>query len=360
MSHKIFSSQNIQSSPEDLIFIQSRAEINLAIVAEYAQMMTDGTVFDPVEGVQDESGLIFVFDGHHRGEAANKARTTLLVHLRPGNRTEAEWLALAANQKHGLRRTNKDKQRVVRQALLHPYGVNLSNSELARHCGVSDKTVAKIRRKLELSSEIPKIDQRIVKRNGVTYEQNTRNIGNSQHDGSAGEPQCATTSISRQFRPALSHVHQDIIQPDEIHAFERTYPWSEGVRPGIRSDIDEQSTYQPTPQEFECPRCGEEKIVGVNGSRRWCLNCLAEWPTSDSFLAEVNAIDHQDIELPTRQQLQNRFLNLLSQLDEEDGRLSRINTWLDTLEAQLDLSQVADGPDKIMLPIVSLQVPEYA
>ncbi len=31
--------------------------------------------------------------------------------LEPGNREQAEWLVLSANQKHGLRRTNKDSRR---------------------------------------------------------------------------------------------------------------------------------------------------------------------------------------------------------------------------------------------------------
>lgn len=99
--------------PNDLIFIQSRAEINLALVEEYAQMMADGVEFDPVEGVQDEDGNFVIWDGFHRGETAKIAGTTLWVNVRPGTRLEAEWLALTANQKHGLHRTNKDKQHVV-------------------------------------------------------------------------------------------------------------------------------------------------------------------------------------------------------------------------------------------------------
>jgi hypothetical protein len=99
----------------------------------------------------------------------------------------------------------------------------------------------------------------------------------------------------------------------------------------------------------------------VNGSRRWCLNCLAEWPTAATFLAEVNAIcEQQDIELPTRQQLQYRFLNILTQLDEHDARLSRINAWLDMLDAQLDLTDNVDNRDETMLPIASIPMLEYA
>ena len=55
------------------------------------------------------------------------------------------WLALTTNQKHGLRRSRADLQRIVRLALLHPNGADLSDREIARHCGVSDKTVGKIR-----------------------------------------------------------------------------------------------------------------------------------------------------------------------------------------------------------------------
>ena len=53
----------VQFSPYNLIFVQSRAEINLSIVEEYSQMMADGVVFDAVEGVQDETGEVFVWDG---------------------------------------------------------------------------------------------------------------------------------------------------------------------------------------------------------------------------------------------------------------------------------------------------------
>lgn len=172
--------KTVQFSPYNLSFVQSRAEIDLSIVDEYAQMMEEGITFDAVEGVQDDTGEIYIWDGTHRGEAAKKAGTTLLVHLRSGTKTDAEWLALTANQKHGLRRTNQDKQRVVRQALLHPYGVQLSNREIARHCGVSDKAVGNIRREMEASAKISQIDKRIIQRGGTTYEQDTANIGSTK------------------------------------------------------------------------------------------------------------------------------------------------------------------------------------
>jgi transposase-like protein len=345
MSQESKTQKQAEYHPNELIFIQSRAEINLAVVEEYAEMMAEGIVFDPVEGVKDENGLIYVYDGYHRGEAAKQVGLPVLVNLQAGSRTEAEWLALTANQKHGLRRTNADKQRVVRQALLHPYGATLSNSELARHCGVNDKTVAKIRREMETSSEIPKIDKRMVRRNGVTYEQDTRNIGNSQGEPQNDSSQQAIPSIEQQDNlPSKSYNH-NTINPGWSQSLNGVNELSESGT-DIGAGGKEQSSYQLKSQEFECPRCGAEKIVGVNGSRRWCLHCLAEWPTAAAFLTEVKAHQGQLVERPTRQQLQARFLSILARLDEQDPQLGQISAWLDTLEAQLDLADMAEQVEK--------------
>ena len=147
--------EKILADPKELVFIQSRAETNDDLVDEYASMMRDGVQFDPAQGVRDEAGQTFIWDGLHRAEAAKLAEVLLLIEVRPGTQRDAEWLALSANQKHGLRRSRKDKQRVVRSALLHPYGANLSDREIARHCGVDHKTVGKVRAELETTGEIP-------------------------------------------------------------------------------------------------------------------------------------------------------------------------------------------------------------
>lgn len=156
--------------PHRLIFIQSRATINYAIVDEYAKMMSDGTVFDPVEGIQDGESHIYVWDGYHRGEAAKQAGIRLRVRIRPGTQTDAEWLALSANQKHGQRRSMEDKQHIVRQALLHPYGLYMSDRALTRHCGVDRRLVVKVREEMEKSGEIPEETKRFIQRGQQTYE----------------------------------------------------------------------------------------------------------------------------------------------------------------------------------------------
>jgi hypothetical protein len=307
--------------PKELVFIQSRAETNHELVDEYAAMMQDGVQFDAAQGVRDESGQIYIFDGLHRGAAARLAGLSLLVEIQPGTKQDAEWLALSANQKHGLRRSHKDKQRVIRQALLHPYGVSLSNSEIGRHCGVTDKTVARIRREMETSSEIPKMDKRIVTRSGVTYKQDTSNIGSTPTRQEEVPPGESTT-------PARYGESTETHQPDS----------------GPKTE--------PAAQEFECPRCGQEKVVGVNDSRFWCLACDAEWSTAQAFLAEVNARqDRQLGEGRTRAELQSRFIAILTSLDDE--QLAEIATWLDELERRL--AKPEGRPALLFEPMVSLE-----
>jgi predicted RNA-binding Zn-ribbon protein involved in translation (DUF1610 family) len=209
---------------------------------------------------------------------------------------------------------------------------------------------------MEATAELPQLNKRVVKKaNGETYEIDTTHIGarpvqpaveTSRRLAQATGQSPKINSSSHQVREALLYPPTGQL-PDHVN--------SENTSSPVAPLKD-----QPTPQEFKCPRCGEEKIVGVNGSRRWCLNCLAEWPAATLFLAEVNAIQEQVIELTTRQQLQSRFLTMLAQLDEQDGRLSRINAWLDTLEAQLDLTDHIDEPDETVLPITSMPVLEYA
>lgn len=156
--------------PHQLIFIQSRATINYALINEYATMMSEGIVFDPIEGVQDAEGRIYIWDGYHRGEAAKRVGVRLPVRMRPSTKTDAEWLALAANQKHGLRRSKKDKYHIVRQALLHPYGLYMSDRALTRHCGVDRRLVVKVRQEMEETGEIPEETKRHIQRGNQTYE----------------------------------------------------------------------------------------------------------------------------------------------------------------------------------------------
>lgn len=165
--------QHLTKDPHDsdISYIQSRAEMNYETIDEYAAMMESGTVFDEVSAFIEKGKHIYIYNGAHRLEAARKVSKPLLIMLRPGTKANAEWLALSANTKHGLRRSTADKQRVTKNALLHPNAATLSDREIARHCQVDHKTVGKIRADLVTSGEIPQIAEKTVTRNGTEYQQ---------------------------------------------------------------------------------------------------------------------------------------------------------------------------------------------
>lgn len=86
----------------------------------------------------------------------------------------AQWKSLAANAKHGKRRTRADKRRAINRAL-KGWGQHKSDREIARHIGCSHATVGKYRD--QLSGQIDQIEQREVTRNATRYKQDTSNNG---------------------------------------------------------------------------------------------------------------------------------------------------------------------------------------
>jgi hypothetical protein len=99
-------------------------------------------------------------DGFHRVMGANSAGLVdVLADVRKGSRVDALKYALSANSNHGLKRTNADKRNAIHVALKE--FVKLSNSELAKLCSVDDHTVADVRKSMESTSEIPRLETRI-------------------------------------------------------------------------------------------------------------------------------------------------------------------------------------------------------
>lgn len=195
-------SQQAQALPIHLIRMdggtQNRGEINFVVVAEYAEDMTDGASFPPVDAVYDGQNYWLV-DGFHRVHAATQAGfETILACVSSGTLQDAQWQSYGVNQRHGLRRTNEDKRRAVEAALCHPNAAALSNYQIAAHCGVSEIT---IRRHRELSTTLSQIAdarptaERTVTRGNATYAMQTANIGRraepvaEEYDITPEEPQ---------------------------------------------------------------------------------------------------------------------------------------------------------------------------
>jgi hypothetical protein len=167
---------------------QMRAEIDMLVVAEYAEAYREGADMPPLVAFHDGKDC-WLADGFHRLLGAEKAGLEKIAcDLRPGSKRDALLFACGANAAHGLRRTNEDKHKAVetililfdRERKVMSDGTVESNGEIAQICAVSEGLVRIVRRELEASSKITKMTSRRVKRGAAVFTQDTSNIGKSQ------------------------------------------------------------------------------------------------------------------------------------------------------------------------------------
>jgi len=164
---------------------QPRTGINTALVAEYAYLMEAGNADFPPAIVFFDGVNHWLADGFHRWHAMNKRGVDgLYCEIHEGTVEDARWYSYAANQAHGQRRSNADRARAVKAALLHPKGAGMSDRQIAEHVGVSHATVIKYRTELESTGQIDQSDNR-VGQDGRTI--NTANIGGVAEEGQAKE-----------------------------------------------------------------------------------------------------------------------------------------------------------------------------
>ena len=125
---------------------QSREKISEQTVIEYAEAMKadTGAPF-PALSVFFDGTDYWLADGFHRLLAAQRiGRKNIAADVKDGTRKDAAWASCAANQLHGLRRTNPDKRKCVTIALkLHP---EMSDRAISNHCGVERELAFLVRR----------------------------------------------------------------------------------------------------------------------------------------------------------------------------------------------------------------------
>ncbi len=239
---------------------QPRVELEESLIAEYQDAYKAGVVMPPLE-VMFDGASHWLWDGFHRRWGADRAGVDKLpCNVTNGTREDAQWASYSANKAHGLRRTNADKQKAVKAALQHPSGPTMSDSQIAEHCGVDQKTVWKYRQEMESAKEIPKLTDRIG-RDGKTYQ--TANIGKSEQ--------------------ATADEHGDIL-PDEDAG-----EWDDAIDPGKPEDFtdpDEEpgdlpdyDPLEPTPyDQFE------ERLDGFCRAQMRNIDDLT-WPLMCSVMA---------------------------------------------------------------------------
>jgi len=119
--------------------------------AEHTRDLVDayqaGAILPPLDVVELDDGTFALVDGYHR-LAAKRALGEERVDLRvmaKGSAADAVWWACSANRTHGLRRSAEEKRKAVAAALAHVNAGDLSNKDIAAHCGVSQDLVASMR-----------------------------------------------------------------------------------------------------------------------------------------------------------------------------------------------------------------------
>lgn len=127
---------------------QPRAAIDFDAVDDYSDAMAAGVQFPPLDVFYDGSDY-WLADGFHRLKASvQEALSEVAVVIHQGTQQDAQWFSFAANKTNGLRRTNEDKQRAVKAALVHPGGTGKSDQQIAKWVGVAVSTVGDWRKKL--------------------------------------------------------------------------------------------------------------------------------------------------------------------------------------------------------------------
>lgn len=130
---------------------QPRVEMDKAIVTEYAKQMAGGDVFPPIRVIRLASdGKLYIADGFHRYYAAKKLnRKTIAVEIVKDKGTHTDILleCVKANNTHGLRRTNEDKQRAIEMILSEPAFAKLGNKKISVLALVSKSMVIDFKRR---------------------------------------------------------------------------------------------------------------------------------------------------------------------------------------------------------------------
>jgi len=161
---------------------QPRTEINLQLVEEYADALTEGDAF-PQGVVFFDGACYWLADGFHRYHAAKRIAAKRIgadqldAHVIEGTKRDAILHSVQANAEHGARRTNADKHKAVLTLLNDAEWAKWSDREIAKRCRVSANFVGTLRPHLSSDDRCERPVARKVTRGGKTYEQNTANIG---------------------------------------------------------------------------------------------------------------------------------------------------------------------------------------
>lgn len=182
---------------------QSRVALNEQAVEDYANVLREGGELPPITVFFDGSDY-WLADGFHRFHAFRKIeRASVQAEVREGTRRDAMLFSFGANDAHGLRRSNEDKRKVVREMLTDPEWSQWSDNAIAKACRVGNHLVAQVRRSLGENqvSEAPAA-RTFTTKHGTQATMNTAAIGKAR--ASVPAPAEAAAPVEIAGNPAIS------------------------------------------------------------------------------------------------------------------------------------------------------------
>jgi hypothetical protein len=190
--------QDITADPA----IQSRVEIDQSAVVDYADLVREGTDFDPVIAF-DDGKKYWLACGFHRYFAYKKAGALEIpCDLRKGSRRDAELYSIGSNAKNGIRMTMADRRKSVQMMLDDVEWSGWSDRQIARHTGASHTFVAYMR-KPDKKPDAAKTQANA----GETQVKTQSNAGKTQAPAEPVEPE---TSEQDEFIAALQERNAEL------------------------------------------------------------------------------------------------------------------------------------------------------
>lgn len=143
---------------------QVRAAIHEPTVAKYAERMTEGDVFPPVDVFHD-GNVYHLADGFHRLMAAQRIKLLdIPATVHPGTKVDALWFALGANRTNAHPMTDADKKHAIVLAL--QTWPERSARELSKQIGCNQDYVSDVRRQVTDTLHLP---DRVTGKDGKSY-----------------------------------------------------------------------------------------------------------------------------------------------------------------------------------------------
>lgn len=165
---------------------QARVGLDQDVVMEYSENLKEGDKFPPMVVFFDGSDH-WLADGFHR-YFARKANGELEADfdVKEGTQRDAQLYACGANGKRGLKLNSSDIRRIITLMLQDKEWGKWSDSQIAKHIGVSSMTVGRVRHALEEAGKMEqKTTKKYVDKHGNTGEMNTGKLKNKAAKGAA-------------------------------------------------------------------------------------------------------------------------------------------------------------------------------